>query len=340
MNQEFGTVNHAASFNEDEVREILKQCESRRLKTLLIMAPLLSLVLGGLLCALLCMPQDDPNIPVTFVISVLLCMPPSFRFARFLLSGIYKGTVLPYILKSVNPSLQFGASGPASPDLAMFAQSRLFRQHPNVTFTTEDKISGVAGQVPVTLCEAHYSIDGEGKDTFLVKLFKLCFLWADLLSRLLFHKRLFSAGESFHGLVFTAAFNKRLQNLTLVTSDKYPSIPVDGLKTVSLDSIDFNKVFHIYTDNETEAFYVFDPMIQENLLAIARQMKDTLGRQDIRISFVDDRLLVLFPDTKDHFEGNLYTPLTMKRVKRDRDIISALLTIVDAMNINRHIWAK
>ena len=70
----------------------------------------------------------------------------------------------------------------------------------------------------------------------------------------------------------------------------------NGMKVVELESIDFNKKFITYCEDELAAFYILTPQVQEQMMALEKQFSG-----QIYYMFDDNHLYIAVNDSKDSF---------------------------------------
>ncbi len=110
----------------------------------------------------------------------------------------------------------------------------------------------------------------------------------------------------------------------------------DRAKTEKLEteSVEFNRIFKVYAQNDSEAFYILTPHFMEALL----QVKATVDG-DVLFCFVDHKLHVAIHNSKDGFEPSVWTPIdraaATRAVNADIDLITG---IVDTLNLDERLF--
>lgn len=104
---------------------------------------------------------------------------------------------------------------------------------------------------------------------------------------------------------------------------------------VKLESSEFNKVFKTYAEDDFEAFYLLDPALMNNIMALENEYK---GK--ILLGFFDNKLLVALNDGKDAFEPpNVFKKLDekteMEKIAKETHIIT---DFVDTLKLNNKIF--
>jgi len=90
---------------------------------------------------------------------------------------------------------------------------------------------------------------------------------------------------------------------TIITKDKssigaWAKSKISGLKRANLVDLEFERLFDVFTTDQTEARYLIDPVIMENLKTLQSEYHgDTL-----MASFYDDHVLILIASKHNHFE--------------------------------------
>ena len=92
----------------------------------------------------------------------------------------------------------------------------------------------------------------------------------------------------FRGLILKLSFHKSLDGAVLL----YPDGPfsLKGFNRYRLDSEEFNRSFHVYSDSEFTAFYVLDHALMERLVKFKK------AYPKVRFSFVKNTLHIALPD--------------------------------------------
>ncbi len=110
----------------------------------------------------------------------------------------------------------------------------------------------------------------------------------------------------------------------------------DREKTEKLEteSVEFNRIFKVYAQNDSEAFYILTPHFMEALM----QVKATVDG-DVLFCFVDHKLHVAINNEKDSFEPSVWKPIdrneAMRSVNADIDLITNL---VDTLNLDERLF--
>ena len=103
-----------------------------------------------------------------------------------------------------------------------------------------------------------------------------------------------------------------------------------------MENPDFENTFDVYSTDQVEARYLITPSMMERLLELDRKFG-----QGVTISFRDSTILIAIPDSKNHFEASIWNPITnIQSLSAEIETISALISIVDDLNLNTRIWSK
>ena len=104
-----------------------------------------------------------------------------------------------------------------------------------------------------------------------------------------------------------------------------------GLSRAKLVDTEFENMFTVFTSDQVEARYLFDPMIIESF----KNLYHHLGRKGFFVSFKEDVVSILVPSSHDHFEP----PAMDLSLKDDRTIffikkeIEDVLSIIDILSL-------
>ena len=139
----------------------------------------------------------------------------------------------------------------------------------------------------------------------------------------------------FQGLVFVADFHKHFHcNARLIpAAEKMPKIR--SQKPVILEDPNFEDCFQTVASDQTDIRYLLSTSMMQRFLRLNKRFNG------LRALFASDRLTLVLPDPRDHFEPSLYqqanSPSQIDGLVRD---IQVLLDIVDELDLNTRIWSK
>lgn len=152
------------------------------------------------------------------------------------------------------------------------------------------------------------------------------------------------AGSNIHfkGLFIKVDMNKRIGSNVIVTeklltknviTKLYNHLPqhFEGLHQTSLEDVDFNKQFNVYTNDEIEARYILTTAFLERFKAL----KQIFNAKEIRASFFDDTLVIALSCDKDMFLlGDIRTSMTdSNEIQTLFEEFMAVLSIVEVLNL-------
>lgn len=227
------------------------------------------------------------------------------------LSAYYKKEVITKVLQSFCEDAAFIPE--QGIDENEFINSNLFISPDR--YHTEDLIKGRVGKTVFRCAEVH----AEEKKTSVNSKGQSRTYWVDI----------------FKGFIFIADFHKDFQGQTTVVRNSLLKWNFSGSR-VKLENPDFEKIFDVYSTNQVEARYLLSPSMMEQLVALDRGMN-----KSIKISFRNSSILIAIPESKDHFEANIWKPINdLNQLKSDFSTIHMLISIVDSLNLNTRIWTK
>lgn len=111
----------------------------------------------------------------------------------------------------------------------------------------------------------------------------------------------------FNGVIVKLDMNKNFISHTVITSDKlFHNSPLPDLRHTTLEDVQFEKKFDVFTNDEVDARYLITPTFMERLKA----MKTAFKADKIQCAFYGNLLLVALSTSKDLFSlCSLVTPL-------------------------------
>ena len=130
----------------------------------------------------------------------------------------------------------------------------------------------------------------------------------------------------FRGLVLKLSLYKSVDGFVLL----YPqgSSSLSGFKRLSLDSEEFNRSFHVYSDSELTAFYALDHALMERLVKFKRAYPNA------RFSFVKNTLYIALPDFY-LFYIPAMNQSVLKAEKEYKQNLSLFFSLLDVLDIER-----
>ncbi|MFO7969811.1 MAG: DUF3137 domain-containing protein [Candidatus Izemoplasmatales bacterium] len=138
----------------------------------------------------------------------------------------------------------------------------------------------------------------------------------------------------FMGRVFQFDFHKELAGSLQVLETGSPKSR-RRFKKVELESIDFNKKFKTYAENELTAFYILTPDIMEAIFALERRHPGNIG-----FSFLDEKLYMAINNNKNTFELQLFRKLTQESIDEFKGDLLVIKDIIHTLKLNNSIFKK
>jgi len=134
-----------------------------------------------------------------------------------------------------------------------------------------------------------------------------------------------------HGQLYIFDFNKRFKTNTIIR-EKLIQKP-NGLVKMELENVDFNNQFHIYTNNEHDAFYILTPHFMEKLMTLEKRHPGNLY-----IAFYHSMLFIGIDNNKDRFEPPLLSDITPSTITSQIDDLNTIKDIIDELRLNNKIF--
>ena len=142
--------------------------------------------------------------------------------------------------------------------------------------------------------------------------------------------------KSFDGRIFVLpdASEKLLGSMLARTLQRLPFIR-EG-KLIHMENPRFERHFRVYAEDDHETRYVLSPSLMRRMV----EFKEDMGL-DVRMAFIDNRMLVALPIDADFFGA----PPSLERVTPDFirswvDEIHYVTGILDELDLNTRIWSK
>lgn len=111
----------------------------------------------------------------------------------------------------------------------------------------------------------------------------------------------------FNGLLITLDMNKNFNSHTIIRPEVFELITVKDLKKTTLEDVEFEKKFNVYTNDEVDARYLITPSFMERLNNIKLSFKAPF----IECAFYQDKLIIAMDSLPDMFHvGSIWKPLT------------------------------
>ena len=135
--------------------------------------------------------------------------------------------------------------------------------------------------------------------------------------------------NTFYGIVFIAEFNKFFTSRTFVSSIIYAEPKGDK---ITVDNVEFNNTFEIYTDDKVNAFYILSPSLMEKLLRLKKRFKG-----NIVVAFVDNKIYIYIDDRRDNFEVDINQTIELV-YHAHKERLQSILQIIDELNLNSKVF--
>ena len=105
---------------------------------------------------------------------------------------------------------------------------------------------------------------------------------------------------------------------------------------VKLENPEFESEFAVYSGDQIESRYILSSSLMERILSFKKQTK-----KKIQLSFVDSRLYVTVPYSKNLFEPKLFGDIVnFDHIKEYHNDLSLVLDLIQTLNLNTRIWTK
>ena len=239
----------------------------------------------------------------------------------------FKANVVQALVTAFFPSFKYDADGYVSE--AIYNKSRLFLTGYD-KYQGEDFAKGQIGQTDLEFSELHTQYktthtDSKGRRrTHWHTIFKGLFVNAD------FHKHLKTetfifpdVAESVLGSWLGGAIQKMTATLT------------DRGERVKLESPEFERAFSVCSKDPVEARYVLSPKMMENILGLRQRFGVSP-----HLAFIEGRVYIAIADSKNHFEPTLWQKVSIDEVYEVFEVFSAIVAMVDDLELNQRIWSK
>jgi hypothetical protein len=150
--------------------------------------------------------------------------------------------------------------------------------------------------------------------------------------------------NKFNGLFFLADFNKHIHGETFVMPDNAERLlgkfgqnfqkNTKG-KLVKLENPEFEKLFAVFSTDQTEARYILTPAIMEGIVNLRKK----IGRT-IYLSFIGEQVYCAIDFNKALFEASVLRSVSFKDVDFMYSLFSFIEILINEMNLNTRIWTK
>lgn len=134
-----------------------------------------------------------------------------------------------------------------------------------------------------------------------------------------------------HGQLYIFDFNKRFNTKTILR-EKILRRP-KGTEKFTVERIDFNNLFYLYTNNEHDAFYILTPHFMEKLI-----MLEKMHPGNLFIAFYNSQLFIGIDNSKNRFEPPILSPITMETIQSQIDDLKIIKDIILELKLNNKIF--
>ncbi|MBK8951152.1 MAG: DUF3137 domain-containing protein [Chitinophagaceae bacterium] len=148
----------------------------------------------------------------------------------------------------------------------------------------------------------------------------------------------------FKGMFFIADFNKNFHGRTYVWSEKNPQLNFFtkifssfawNMEKVSLESVEFERKFIVYSTDQVEARFILTPSLMERLVKLEQMMGTGTS-----FSFINTNIYVAVPIKDKLFEPNVYSPNDYPTIKEYYNTVHIVFDIIDELKLNDRLWGK
>jgi len=138
----------------------------------------------------------------------------------------------------------------------------------------------------------------------------------------------------FVGRIFRFDFHKELVGRLQVLESGSPYSRYK-FERVKLESIDFNKKFRTYAENELTAFYILTPDIMEAIFAIEKRYPGV-----IKFSFLNQKLYVAINNNKNTFELKLFKAISTEDIEMFKKDLLTIKDLIVTLKLNNNLFKK
>jgi ABC-type multidrug transport system fused ATPase/permease subunit len=307
---------------ETELKTSIEGIEGKRKAVVRSFATMFALIILMFASFVLIPPTFYLNVIVGFILiiaAIVFFVKGIYRFLKF--RSEYKSSVVKKVVQFINPKFMYDANKHIS--LNDFMMSKLGSEQVNKAIGDDY----VCGKIDKTVFEfselvAQYEYETTDDDGKKVK----------------------QVNTHFNGLFFLADFNKHIQGETFVMPDKAERLlgkfgqslqkSAKG-DLVKLENPEFEKLFAVFSTNQTEARYILTPAIMEGMVNIRKKVG-----ANCYFSFIGERVYCGIEFNKALFEASMLKPVSFADVEFMHSLFTLIETIITEMNLNTRIWTK
>lgn len=290
-----------------KIKPRLGGLETQRNKSLVQACMMSFLVLGLAASAFYQYPDFfTENFAVLIVLSIFF-IAGIFRACMYLFRKKFKDEVIEEVFKALIPDCKYSPEAKVSN--SPVDDSRLISKNYN-RFNGEDYVKGKIGDMDVEFSELHLrKVTGSGKNKKDVKIFKGLFFHFTL-NRSLGHNTMIrhDVGEALFGRNIGRFFQK--------------TAAPEGYELVQLESVEFEKKYSVYSDDQIKARVLLTPTVMAGLTSFKKKYK-----RELEVSIRANKLYVAISSANDHFEPKYFGEVVS--LKEIREIYDLILLIHD-----------
>jgi hypothetical protein len=149
----------------------------------------------------------------------------------------------------------------------------------------------------------------------------------------------------FQGIFFVADFNKDFKGRTIIRPALSQNLGTVGKwlqelgqesKVVSLENVEFNSKFEVFSDDQVEARYIITPAFMEKLMHL-----DVELNANITVAFMRSQIYIGIPVYKSLFVPDIFKPFTdYTYIQGYYNYLVLVTGIVNELNLNTRLWTK
>lgn len=230
------------------------------------------------------------------------------------LDANFKQSVIPDMIKAINPNLSYNAGAGHSED--EFRKTEIYTGSIDKYYSS-DLVEGNIDKTHLKISFIQASVkQNTGKSKMLVPVFDGTLVTLD------FNK--YFTGKT---KIFTKDFIAKIEGLV--------SSFGDGYEKITVENADFNDKFIVYTTDVQQAFYILSPNLIEKIMEI-QSFNGTSRNMDVL--FIDNRLYIAFEDAKflDMDKADNYK----EQIALFQSEIKYFINMVEILELNNRIWSK
>lgn len=134
-------------------------------------------------------------------------------------------------------------------------------------------------------------------------------------------------------LLFVAQMNKKFEGKTIVMKDKgflNKITKYENLQRVSLEDVEFEKKYEVYSDNQIEARYILTTAMINRMIHLSNIFPK------MEYNFVNNKIIININTKKNMFECNSFfrTLINYNRIKRNFDEFYLIFSIIKIIKLN------